>query len=286
MIERSTAGGQAGMTDNIENYPGFPKGISGGALADQMKMHCDRFGTEKLMAQDVTAIKVDGDYRVVTTESGDNYAASAILLTLGTRYRRLNIPGEEDFIGAGVHFCATCDGPFYKGQDILVVGGGNSAVEEGLFLTKFARKVTLLERSNRLKASQVLREKIANHPKIEIRTNTIVKEFKGEAKLNSIITENTESGATEEIQPGAVFVFIGLDPNTGFLSGVIDLDQWGFIKTFDNLQTNVNGIFAAGDVRAGSTKQVVSAVGEGATAALMIRQYLERLGGRRGYRGD
>ena len=132
----------------------------------------------------------------------------------------------------------------------------------------------------------MLREKIANHPKIEIRTNTIVKEFKGEAKLNSIITENTESGATEEIQPGAVFVFIGLDPNTGFLSGVIDLDQWGFIKTFDNLQTNVNGIFAAGDVRAGSTKQVVSAVGEGATAALMIRQYLERLGGRRGYRGD
>ncbi len=286
VVERGTAGGQAGMTERIDNYPGFPEGISGATLADQMRLHCDRFGAEKLMAQQVTGIKAEGNYRLITTDTGDEYGAFAILLAVGTTYRRLNVPGEEDFIGAGVHFCATCDGPFYQGEDMVVVGGGNSGVEEGLFLTKFANKVTLLERGDRLGASQVLREKAAGHPKMEVMTNTVVEELRGNSKLNTVVTRNTESGETREMHPGAVFVFIGLDPNSAFLRDSIDLDEWNFIKPYDNMQTSMAGVFAAGDARAGSTKQVASAVGEGVAAALMIRQYLEKTEGNRGYRGD
>ena len=286
MIERSMAGGQAGLTEHIDHYPGFPQGVSGAELVNGMKMQCDRFEAEKLMAQTITSIKADGDYRIVTTETGDEYAARAVLLSPGTKYRQLNVPGEEDFIGAGVHFCATCDGPFYKGKNMLVIGGGNSAVEEGLFLTKFANSVTVLARQDRLTASSVLREKAANHPKLNVRTNTVVEEFKGNSKLNSVVVKDVTNGKTEELDIEAVFVFIGLDPNTEFVRDVIKLDQWGFIKTSETLETSMKGVFAAGDARAGSTKQVASAVGEGATAALMIRQYLEKTEGSRGYKGD
>ena len=286
IIERSMAGGQAGLSEHIDNYPGFPQGISGADLADGMKLQCERFGAEKLMAQTITSIEAKGDYRILKTETGDEYAAKAVLLSLGTKYRQLNVPGEEDFIGAGIHFCATCDGPFYKGKDMVVVGGGNSGVEEGLFLTKFANKVTVLERGDRLGASQVLREKAASHPQMTIRTNTVVEEFKGNSKLSSVVIKDINSGKTEELAAEAVFVFIGLDPNTEFVRSVIDLDQWGFVKTSLTLETSMSGVFAAGDARAGSTKQVAAAVGEGATAALMIRQYLEKTEGNRGYRGD
>ncbi|MCI0781921.1 MAG: FAD-dependent oxidoreductase, partial [Chloroflexi bacterium] len=217
---------------------------------------------------------------------GDEYCAKAVLLTTGSRYRRLNVPGEEDLIGAGIHFCATCDGPFYKGQDVVVVGGGNSGVEEGLFLTKFANKVTVLEMRDRLGASQILREKADSHPQMEIRLNTIVEEFRGNGKLSSVVVKATDTGETEELTPGAVFIFIGLDPNTAFLKDTLDLNQWGSIETSQTMETSIPGIFAAGDVRAGSTKQVASAVGEGAAAALMIRQYLEKTEGSRGYKGD
>ena len=286
IIERSGVGGQAGTTEMIENYPGFSHGVKGAELADEMKAQAERFEVEILPAQAVTSIMEKGDYRLVTTEAGDEYCSRALLLATGARYRRLNVPGEEDFIGAGVHFCATCDGPFYRGQDMVVVGGGNSGIEEGLFLTKFATKVTVLERSDRLKASQILREKADRHPQMEVRLNTTVREFKGNNKLTSVVVESVDTGKTEELTPGAVFIFIGLDPNTQFLRGVIDVDQWGSIKTSNTLETSMQGVYAAGDVRAGSTKQVASAVGEGATAALMIRQFLEKNEGSRGYRGD
>ena len=286
IVERSGVGGQAGITELIVNYPGFSQGVGGAKLADEMKIQAQSFGVEILSAQAVTGIGAEGDYKLVRTETRDEYRSRTLLLATGSRYRRLDVPGEEDFIGAGVHFCATCDGPFYKGQDMVVVGGGNSGIEEGLFLTKFAKKVTVLERSDRLKASQILREKAASHPQMEIRLNTTVQEFKGDTKLSSVVAKDTKTGVTEELRPGAVFVFIGLDPHTEFLRGVVDLDQWGFIKTSETLETNIEGIFTAGDVRAGSTKQVASAVGEGATSALMIRQYLEKTEGSRGYRGD
>jgi thioredoxin reductase (NADPH) len=286
IIERSGVGGQAGTTERIENYPGFAQGIGGAELADAMRVHAERFDVEILPAQAVTGISAQGDYKMVTTESGDEYCGRAMLLTPGATYRRLNVPGEEDLIGAGIHFCATCDGPFYKGQELVVVGGGNSGIEEGLFLTKFATKVTVLEVRDRLGASQILQEKAASHPQIEVRLNTTVEEFKGNGKLTSVVVKDVNTGEIDELRPGAVFIFIGLLPNTDFLRGAVDLDQWGSITTGLTLETSLEGVYAAGDARSGSTKQVASAVGEGATAALMIRQYLEKTQGSRGYKGD
>ena len=286
IIERSGVGGQAGTTERIDNYPGFAQGIGGAELADAMREHAERFEVEILPAQTVTSIEAQGDYKMISTESGDPYCGRSLLLTPGATYRRLNVPGEEDLIGAGIHFCATCDGPFYKGQELLLVGGGNSGVEEGLFLTKFATKVTILEVGERLRASQILQENAASHPQIEVRLNTTVVEFKGDGKLSSVVIKDTATGETAEITPGAVFVFIGLLPNTAFVKDSVDLDQWGAISTSATMETSLEGVFAAGDARSGSTKQVASAMGEGATAALMIRQYLERTQGSRAYKGD
>ena len=193
------------------------------------------------------------------------------------------MPGEEDFIGAGIHFCATCDGPFYKGQEMVVVGGGNSGIEEGLFLTKFATKVTVLEVQERLGASQILQEHAARHPKMEVFLQTTVEEFRGNGHLTSVLVKDLKTGDHRELRPGPVFVFIGLDPNTEFIADAVELDGWKSIKTNESLETNLDGVFAAGDARSGSTKQLSSSVGEGTTAALMIRQYLEKTEGSRGY---
>ena len=276
LIDRSAVGGQAGITEAIDNYPGFPEGVGGAELVDRMKAQAIRFGVEVLQAQEIKSVAVDGQYRSVTTATGDEYCASAILVSPGTTYRRLNVPGEDDFIGAGIHFCATCDGPFYKDKDLIVVGGGNSGLQEGLFLTRFAKKVTVLEVGERLGGSQVLQDKVMNHPAMEVRLQTTVEEFKGEGRLSGVVIRDLKSGQIEELHPDGVFVFIGLQPNTAFLRDTLDLDRWGFIETGNNLETSVKGIFAAGDARQGSTKQVTSATGEGATAALMIRQYLEQ----------
>ncbi|MCI0438153.1 MAG: thioredoxin-disulfide reductase [Chloroflexi bacterium] len=286
IIERSNVGGQAGITERIDNYPGFPDGISGDRLAEQMRVQCDRFGTEKLMAQAVTSIGTENRYKTVRTESGDEYCANALLIATGSKYRRLDVPGEDDYIGAGIHFCATCDGPFYKGKDVVVVGGGNSGLQEAIFLTKFASSVVILERSDRLKASQALQQKVNEHPDISVRLNAAVQSFNGDSKLRSVLVKDEKTGKTDEIAAEGAFIFIGLSPNTDFLRGTIELDQWGFIRTTETLHTNLDGVFAAGDVRAGSTKQIASAVGEGATAALMIRQYLEKMESSRAYRGD
>lgn len=172
-----------------------------------MRVQADRFGVEILPAQAVTTIKSNGDHRLVRTETGDEYCSSAILLATGAQYRRLNAPGEEDFIGAGIHFCATCDGPFYQGQDVVVVGGGNSDVEEGLFLTKFANKVTVLEIRDRLGASRLLQEKAASHPQMEVKLGTTVQELKGNGKLSSIVIKDVNTGETQELKPGGCVHF-------------------------------------------------------------------------------
>ncbi len=289
IIERGGVGGQAGSTERIDNYPGFAEGITGAELADRMRGQAERFGVEILVAQTVASVDSDaedGGVRTVTTDSGQEYRASALLLTPGTRYRRLSVPGEEDFIGAGVHFCATCDGPFYRDMETLVVGGGNSGVEEGLFLTRFASHVTVLERGERLRASQILQDKAAAHPQMDIRLNTAVREFRGNGKLASVLVEDLTTGQQEELHPAGVFVFIGLDPNTGFLSDTVELDQRGFIVTDTGMETSRHGVFAAGDARAGSTKQVAAAVGEGAAALIGIRAHMEEEIRNRGYRGD
>ena len=232
VIERSGVGGQAGTTERIDNYPGFTEGVSGAELADNFRAHAERFGVEILAAQGVAELYQSGDYRVVRTETGDEYSSKAVLLASGSRYRKLGVPGEDDLIGAGVHFCATCDGPLYKGQEMVVVGGGNSGLEEGLFLTKFATKVTIVEFADRLRASQLLQEKAAGKfPMMEIKVRHTVEEFKGNRKLSSVVVKNLETGEVEEMTPGAVFVFIGLDPNTDFVRGTVELDERGFIMT-------------------------------------------------------
>ncbi len=294
VIERGGVGGQAGSTERIDNYPGFAQGITGADLADNMREQAERFGVEILVAQTVACVYPGpdgGGARTVTTESRQQYRAPAILLTPGTRYRRLNVPGEDDFIGAGVHFCATCDGPFYRDMETLVVGGGNSGIEEGLFLTRFASRVTVVEVGDRLRASQVLQDKAAAHPQMDIRLNTTVREFRGNGKLESVLVEDLKTGKQELLHPAGVFVFIGLDPNTAFLADTVELDQRGFIVTgsgpsSSSMETNRHGIFAAGDARAGSTKQVAAAVGEGAAALIGIRAHMEDEIRNRGYPGD
>ncbi len=275
IIERSGVGGQAGPTERIDNYPGFAEGIGGAELADAMRAHAERFDVEILPAQAVTKIESQGDYKMIATESDDSYCGRSVLLTPGATYRRLNVPGEDNLIGAGIHICATCDGPFYKGKELVAVGGGNSGIEEGLFLTKFATKVTILEVGDRLRASQILQGKAARHPQIEVRLNTTVVEFKGDAKLDSLVIKDVNTEETEVMNPAA-----------GFVKDSVDFDQWGSITTSPTMETSLEGVFAANDARAGSTKQVASSVGEGATAALMIRQYLERTQGSRAYKGD
>jgi thioredoxin reductase (NADPH) len=275
VIEKSGLGGQAGVTERLDNFPGFPEGIGGAEFADRLAQQARRFGVELLQAQEVIGLREEEESKYVTTADGHEYAARAVLIATGSTYRRLGVPGEDELIGAGVHFCATCDGPFYKGQHIAVIGGGNSAGEESLFLTRFADKVTMLVRGAEMTASQIVIDKVAASSKIEVRYNTEVTELQGESKLSGVVLLDRLSGAMEPIHPAAVFVFIGLSPNSGWLPPDIQRDTTGFIQTKLNLETSLPGVFAAGDVRAGSTKQAASAVGEGATAALMVREYLK-----------
>lgn len=274
VIERAGVGGQAGVTERLDNFPGFPEGVTGEDFAERLRSQAERFGVEILAATEVTGISSDGNYRCVATAAGTTYGSYAVLLALGSTYRRLGVPGEEDFIGAGVHFCATCDGAFYRGEDILVVGGGNSAGEEGLFLTKFARHVTIATRDPELTASKIVVEKIAEHADMDVVSNVETVELKGDGHLETVVMRDTKTGEQTELHPAAMFVFIGLSPNTELVKGMVGLDERGFVDTDVGLQTEVAGVFAAGDCRAGSTKQAASAAGEGAAAAIAIRRYL------------
>lgn len=277
ILDRAGIGGQAGVTELLDNFPGFPDGIGGEELANRLAEQAKRFGVELLPAQEVASIETHGRYRDVHTAEGVEYGANAILVATGSTYLRLNVPGEEQFIGSGIHFCATCDGPFYKGQEVAVIGGGNSAGEESIFLARFVDRVTMLVRGPQLAASQVVQDKVAENEKIVVRYNTTVEEFRGDSRLRTTVVRDRATGAVEEIHPAGVFIFIGLRPNSEFLPEEIERNSQGFVTTGADLQTTMRGIFAVGDVRAGSTKQAASAVGEGATAALNIREFLKHV---------
>ncbi|MFM8877255.1 MAG: FAD-dependent oxidoreductase [Anaerolineae bacterium] len=290
LIERSGLGGQAGITVGLDNFPGFPEGISGQEFSERVTQQAKRFGVEILQAVDVEKMAEENGYKEVYTSDGKHYHSRAVLIATGASYRRLEVPGEDDYIGAGIHFCATCDGPFYKGaKEIVVIGGGNAAVEEGLHLTNFAEKVTLLVRGDKLTASQIAIEKVSeSKSKVDVRYNVAVEAFDGQdSKLKSIKTRNLLTDQSEELHPSAAFVFIGQQPNTEFVKGYMKTDPSGFILTGHDLrhlkvmdalpfETSVPGIFAAGDARHGSVKQVASAVGEGAAASISIREFLRR----------
>jgi thioredoxin reductase (NADPH) len=281
VIERGGVGGQAGVTERLDNFPGFPEGVTGSDFADRLRAQAERFGVEILPAQEVIEVGADDEYRFVKTADGREYRSWAVLLTLGSTYRRLGVPGEDDFIGSGIHFCATCDGAFYKDREVCVIGGGNSAGEESIFLTRWASKVTIITRDDHLTASKVVVEKVEENPKLDVIYNAAPVEFRGNGKLATVVLADTKTGERREIHPAGCFVFIGLTPNTELVAGKVETDPYGFITTAPDLQTSASGFFAAGDVRSGSTKQAASAAGEGAAVALGIRRYLEDKVGQR-----
>lgn len=277
VVDKSGLGGQAGVTERIDNYPGFPDGVRGAELADRFIAQARRYGVELLAAVEVTEIAREGHDVRVSLGSGQIVNAHAVLLAPGSSYRRLGIPGEDDLIGAGVHFCATCDGPFYRGADeLLVIGGGNSALEEALFLAQFARHIRIVARGE-LTAAKLVQDKIRESPHVTVHTNTDVVSFAGnEGRLTEVVALSRADGQRRTWHPAAAFVFIGLDPNTGWLDGTVERDQWGFVTTDLAFATSVPGVFAAGDARAGSTKQLGAAVGDGIAALIAIRSYLQR----------
>lgn len=277
LYEKATIGGLAAITDQIDNYPGFPEGVAGMHLASQLQAQAERFGAVVDFG-DVSALRrVDDVIELMVDEKP--VRAKAVLVATGSDYKKLGIPGEAEYFGRGVHYCATCDGAFYRERRLVVVGGGNSAVQEAIFLTRYTTHIDLLVRST-LKASEVLQrdlQKFIDEGKITVHYGVVPTEIVTEdAKV--VRVEAEQAGKRVKYEADGVFVFIGLKPNTGFLteSGV-DLDEVGLVKTDESLATSVPGVFASGDVRSGATMQIASAVGEGATAALSIREYLEEL---------
>lgn len=276
VVDASALGGQAGISDRIDNYPGFPEGISGAELAERFVTQARRYGVELLSAVSVTAIEPDGQNLVTSLSSGQQLSSAAVIVATGSQYRHLEVPGEDEFIGSGVHFCATCDGPFYKGADeVVVIGGGNSALEEGLHLSEFAKRVRVLARSD-LSASSVLQDRVRSDPQFAIHTGTDIVALEGErGRFSAVVARDRESGETRRYPAAAAFVFIGLHPNTDFLGDSMEKDDRGFLVTSATMETSIPGVFAAGDVRSGSTKQLGSAVGDGIAALLMTRRHLE-----------
>jgi thioredoxin reductase (NADPH) len=276
LIEKAVIGGMAAITDWIDNYPGFPEGISGMDLSENLRKQAERFGT-KIELGEVTGIDAKDGVVTLNTIEGDR-KAKAVLIATGTEYKKVGVPGEEEYISRGVHYCATCDGAFYRDKNIAVVGGGNSAVQEALFLTKFASHIDLLVRGDKFRASDVLVQELEKNSKITVHMNTTTDEIIGDgSKVNSVKCTDKVKNKPITFKVDGVFVFVGLKPNTAFLGDKIELDEYGFVKTNNDLETNLPGVYAAGDVRSGATMQIASAVGEGATAALRIREYLASL---------
>lgn len=276
LFERAVVGGLAAVTDKIDNYPGFPDGVDGLKLADDLRKQAERFGA-KIELGEVTAIHDEGRYKRLETTSGD-MLAKAVLIATGSDYKKIGVPGEQEFYARGVHYCATCDGAFYRDKRLVVVGGGNSAFQETIFLTRFASHIDLLVRS-RVRASDVLQDelqKFVDSGQVTIHLGMTTDEIVGaDNAVTKVIGTDKASGKKVEIPTDGVFVFVGLMPNSQFVKDNVELDDIGFVKTDADLQTNLTGVFAAGDIRSGATMQIASAAGEGATAALKLREYLE-----------
>lgn len=276
LYEKAIVGGLAATTDWIDNYPGFSQGIEGIKLADELRGQAERFGA-KIEFGEVLSIDRTEDYIILKTDTGEVYAR-AVLIATGSDHRKLGVPGEDEYYARGVHYCATCDGAFYQGKRLVVVGGGNSGVQEAMFLTRFASHIDLLARSE-VRASEVLQDRLATmQDKITVHTNVTVDEIATdhEAVVGVRVTDRV-TGKTDLIEADGVFIFVGLLPNTQFLKDSdVALDAQGLVVTGDTLETSMPGVFAAGDVRSGATMQIATAVGEGASAALAMREYLER----------
>lgn len=279
LYEKGVIGGLAAITDMVDNYPGFPDGIEGMKLADQLQKQAVRFGA-KIEFGDVSSLKINDDKTKTLVVDGSEVTAKTVLIATGSDYRKLGIPGEAEYYGRGVHYCATCDGAFYREKRLVVVGGGNSAVQEAIFLTRFASHIDLLVRST-IKASEVLQhdlQKYIDEGKITVHLGVVPTKIEIDDTKVAHVSTTDGNGKTVDFATDGIFVFIGLIPNTQFLEGSdVALDEVGLIMTDEHLSTNLPGVYAAGDVRSGATMQIASAVGEGATAALSIREYLDDL---------
>ena len=277
LFEKGVIGGLAAITDWVDNYPGFAKGVAGLDLAEELRQQAERFGADIRLGE-VLGIKDEGEYKRLATTDGD-MLAKAVLIATGSDYKKLGIPGEAEYYARGVHYCATCDGAFYRDKRLVVVGGGNSAVQEAIFLTRFASHIDMLVRGEKFRASDVLQKELIKHKdKITVHMQTTTDEIvaNDQNMVVKVVGTDKKTGKQVDFPTDGVFVFVGLSPNTEFLkSSDIELDEIGLVKTDAMLETSMKGVFAAGDVRSGATMQIASATGEGATSALVMRKYLE-----------
>jgi thioredoxin reductase (NADPH) len=277
VLERNTAGGIMSVTERVENYPGFPEGITGFELAEKMKQQACQFGADLREIDGVVSLepRADGSWTVVTDEA--TVTARAVILSPGVEARKLGVPGEAEFMGRGVSYCATCDGPLYRGKEVVVIGGGNAAVEEGMFLARFASAVHVVHRRDALRATAIAQERAFAQPNMHFHWNGQVRRIAGETKVEGIEYEHVLDHTTHTLPVSGVFFYVGQLPQTAFLRGTVDLDDDGFIVTDDHLRTSRPGVFACGDARAGIIKQIANAVGEGALAAISAEKYLDEL---------
>ncbi|NCN52096.1 thioredoxin-disulfide reductase [archaeon] len=268
-------GGQLMLTTEVENFPGFPEGIMGPALMQNLKKQAEKFGTRVFQKSVTEFKKLKNGYEV--TVGKEKYTSKIIIVSTGASARWLGLPGEKEFQGRGLHTCATCDGFFYKDKEIMVVGGGDSACEEANFLTKFAKKVTIVHRRDKLRASKIMRERVEKNPKVDFLWNSEIVELLGEPPLKKVKIKDTQTGEIKEYSPDGIFLAIGHIPNTKIFEGVLDLDEHGFVKTDRRLKTNLSGVYAAGDVQDTVYKQAITAAGTGCAAALEAEKYWEEI---------
>jgi thioredoxin reductase (NADPH) len=273
LIESALFGGQMTTTELIENYPGFPQGVTGDELSRLMEDQAKKFGMQTV-TQQVVKVSSEGDVKVVQTYES-TYRCEALIVSTGTEYRKLGVPGEKEFAGKGVSYCATCDGAFFRDSQIVVVGGGDSALTEALFLTKFAKELTIIHRRDALRGTKIYQERTFANPKIKLLWSSIVQEIKGDSMVRSIVVKNVKTGEIRELETEGVFLFVGVVPRTQFLQGVVQMDEGGYILTNENCETSAKGIFAVGDCRKKLLRQIATAVGDGATAAFAAEKFLE-----------
>jgi thioredoxin reductase (NADPH) len=276
LIEIGLLGGQMTTTEMIENYPGFPQGVTGDELSRLMEDQAKRFGLE-IINQEIAEVKVDGQLKRVRIGEA-TYSCKALIVCTGAEYRKLGVPGEKEFTGRGVSFCATCDGAFFRDNRVVVVGGGDSALTEATFLTKFVKELTIIHRRDALRATKIYQERAFANPKIKFLWDSVPQEIKGDQVVKSIVVKNVKSGEVRELETEGVFLFVGLTPRTQFLKGLVELDEAGYVVTDPDGKTSVKGVFAAGDCTKKLLRQVATAVGDGATAAFAVEKYIEETG--------
>ena len=278
VLEKLTPGGQILLSEKIENYPGFPEVISAQKLMKQVQKQAENLGT-KLKYEEARSIVLEDKKKIIHTSGGKKYKTLAVIIATGAETRRLGIEREKEFIGRGISYCATCDAPFFRNQQVAVVGGGNMALQEALYLSKFAEKIYLVHRRGMLRGEKILQERITKNPKIEIIWRSVVDQIYGEEKVKGVKLKNLKTKKTHNLPCSGLFIFVGLKPNTEFVQNILELDEKGFIKTGENLESSRRGIFACGDVRKNLLKQVIVACGEGALATHMTEKYINEVKG-------